>query len=92
VLRANTDSAGNWTARLDPGTYDVIFRSDPLFGEPDNTVQLHSGEQRFSQIRGHFAYGGLGLEDNPEQFVTVGEVIAIYQYPASYFSNTRFAI
>jgi hypothetical protein len=85
VLAADTDAHGNWNAQLDPGTYDVIFRSGPLFGERVNTVQLHAGEQSFSEIRGRFAYGRLGLEDNPEQYTTVGEMIASYKYPVSYF-------
>lgn len=85
VLATNTDAQGGWSAQLDPGTYDVIFRSGPLFGERVNDVQLHAGEQTFSQIRGHFAYGRLGLEDNQESTVTVGEMIATYKYPVSYF-------
>jgi hypothetical protein len=84
VLATNTDATGNWSAQLDPGTYDVIFRLGPLFGERVNHVQLHAGEQSFAPVKAHFAYGRLGVEDHPEQFTTVGAMVATYKYPISY--------
>jgi hypothetical protein len=85
VLETNTDAEGNWRAQLDPGTYDVIFRANPLFGERVDAVQLHAGEQSFATTKAHFAYGHLGQNDRPEEFVTVGVMIATYKYPISYF-------
>ncbi|MBB5342763.1 hypothetical protein HDF10_000713 [Edaphobacter lichenicola] len=84
ILSTNTDATGHWSAQLDPGTYDVIFRLGPLFGERVNAVQLHAGEQSFAQINAHFAYGRLGVEDHSEQFTTFGEMTATYKYPVSY--------
>jgi Carboxypeptidase regulatory-like domain len=85
VLETNTDAKGNWRAQLNPGTYDVIFRANPLFGERVDAVQLHAGEQSFATTKAHFAYGHLGQNDRPEEFVTVGVMIATYKYPISYF-------
>jgi DNA-binding transcriptional LysR family regulator len=85
VLATNTDATGNWSAQLDPGTYDVIFRLGPLFGERVNAVQLHAGEQSFAPVKAHFAYRRLGLEDHAEQFTTLGVMVATYKYPVSYF-------
>ena len=85
VLETVTDSTGKWKAELAPGTYDVIFRNGPLIGERVRSVQLHAGEQSFSNVVEHFAYGHLGTEETPEETATVGELVATYRYPISYF-------
>jgi hypothetical protein len=85
VLETVTDSTGKWKAELAPGTYDVIFRNGPLIGERVRSVQLHAGEQSFSNVVEHFAYGQLGAEEKPEETVTLGEMLATYRYPISYF-------
>ena len=85
VLETITDSNGKWKAELAPGTYDVIFRNGPLIGERVRSVQLHAGEQSFSNVVEHFAYGHLGTEERNEETVTLGELVATYRYPISYF-------
>lgn len=85
ILETRTDHDGNWKAEIEPGTYDVIFKTGPTFGERVDGVQIHPGAQEFASVHGHFDYGHLGLVDSPtETFVTVGEVIATYRYPVSY--------
>jgi hypothetical protein len=85
ILETKTDQDGNWKAEIAPGTYDVIFKTGPLYGERVNQVQLHTGDQQFATVHGRFAYGHLGLVDGPlETTVTVGEVAGTYRYPISY--------
>jgi len=85
ILETQTDHDGNWKAEIAPGTYDVIFKTGPLYGERVNAVQLHAGDQQFATVRGRFAYGHLGMTDGPmETTATVGELIATYRYPISY--------
>jgi len=85
VLETKTDRDGNWKAEIEPGTYDVIFRTGPMFGERVNGVELHAGEQEFAAIHGHIAFGHLGLVDGfSNTYTTVGEVSITYHYPISY--------
>lgn len=85
-LEIKTDTVGNWKAEIEPGTYDVIFKTGPIFGERVNAVQLHSGEQEFASVRSRFALGHLGIFDHSgqEEYATVGEVTGTYRYPVSY--------
>jgi hypothetical protein len=86
ILQTTTDASGFWTAELAPGTYDVVFRNGPLMGERVNSVQLHSGEQSFSTITEHFAFGHLeAVDKSTEDMTTMGEVVATYRYPVKYF-------
>jgi hypothetical protein len=85
VLETKTDQDGNWKAEIAPGSYDVIFRTGPMFGERVNGVDLHAGEQEFPAIHGHIAFGHLGLVDGfSNTYTTVGEVSVTYHYPISY--------
>jgi hypothetical protein len=91
ILETKTDHDGNWKAEIAPGTYDVIFKTGPLYGERVNEVQLHSGDQQFATVHGRFAYGHLGPTDGPmETTVTAGEMIATYRYPVSYLFKHPF--
>jgi len=86
ILETKTDRDGNWKAEIEPGTYDVIFRTSVIFGERVNAVRLHAGEQEFSAVHGRVAYGHLGLVDEANDTVTlVGEIgTSSYRPPVTY--------
>lgn len=87
ILEAKTDHDGRWKAEIEPGMYDVIFKTNVMFGERVNAVQLHAGEQQFSPVRGRMALNNLGVVDGTtggEQYATMGQVVVLYRYPASY--------
>jgi hypothetical protein len=87
VLETKTDHDGSWKAEIVPGTYDVIFKTGPMYGKRVNVVELHEGEQQFTEVRGHFAWGHLGLSDTAnDTFTTMGTMAATigYRYPVSY--------
>jgi len=87
IVETKTDHDGNWKAELAPGTYDVIFKTNIMFGERVNSVQLHAGEQQFAPVHGRFALNHLGIVDGTtggEQYATMGEVTISYRYPVSY--------
>jgi hypothetical protein len=87
ILESKTDQDGTWKAEIAPGMYDVIFRTSPFFGERINAVELHEGEQQFTEVRGRFAWGHLGLSDTAnDTFTTMGTMAATigYRYPVSY--------
>ncbi len=88
VLETKTDIEGNWKAEIAPGTYDVIFKTGPIFGERVNEVRIHAGNQEFANVHGRFAYGHLGLTDtSSDTYTTMGAMVSTttYHYPVSYF-------
>jgi hypothetical protein len=81
VLTTTSDTRGRFTATVPVGTYDIIFRSGPMWGERVDTVALHAGAQEFSPVRERFDFGHLGEVDQLTQVVTVGELISTLFYP-----------
>ncbi len=75
VLDVTTDSAGEWRATLPPGTYDVIFRTNMLYGARVIAAELHAGEQTFAPVHQQFTYGHLGIE-NSSTSATMGTLEA----------------
>jgi hypothetical protein len=84
IQQVTANSDGSWKAEVGPGTYDVVIRTGPMFGERINAVTLHAGEQSFAPLNERFDFGRLGLEDYAEQTVLMGAVASIGKYPVSY--------
>jgi hypothetical protein len=85
VMQVSTNAVGEWRAELAPGTYDVIVRNGPMFGERMKAVELHAGEQSFAPLNERFDLGHLGIKDHgAQETVLMGELTATYRYSVSY--------
>jgi hypothetical protein len=82
VATVRTDRDGRFSASVLPGTYDVVFRSNLMWGERVKAVEFHAGEQEFSPVRERFDYGHLGEGDTASSdYVTAGAVVMVIGYP-----------
>jgi hypothetical protein len=79
VVTTIADAHGHFRIAAPPGNYQIRIKQNALFGDHIRDASLHAGEQSISPVRTH-----IDPYEDGQQFVTMGEVVSVVSYPASY--------